>query len=169
MRLGFPTAANHLISAVHLGLMHTHTMADHRAHPLDRHPHDGASHGEHEQHSHPASNVTDPVCGMSVDPHTTAHRHGHAGRTYYFCAESCRAKFAANPKAYLGNAPRTEIPEDAVYTCPMHPEIRQIGPGVCPICGMALEPAIALDDGPNPELTDMTRRLWAGLALALPV
>ncbi len=117
--------------------------------------------------------VKDPVCGMTVDPHTAKHRHTHEGRTYYFCNPRCREKFIADPMKYLApeNAPPPEpVPEGTIYTCPMDPQIRQVGPGVCPICGMALEPEIATaDSGPNPELIDMTRRFWIGLALALPV
>jgi Cu+-exporting ATPase len=116
--------------------------------------------------------AVDPVCGMSVDPHTAAHRHTHEGRPYYFCSAGCRAKFAADPRKYLAGkaqAPTPEpVPEGTIYTCPMHPEIRQIGPGACPICGMALEPELATS-GPNPELADMTRRFWIGLVLAAPV
>jgi Cu+-exporting ATPase len=108
---------------------------------------------------------------MSVDPHTTPHRHQHQGYTYYFCAAGCRSKFAANPDQYLGDKrPAEPVPEGTIYTCPMHPEIRQIGPGSCPICGMALEPELmSADTGPNPELVDFTRRFWIGLALTLPV
>jgi Cu+-exporting ATPase len=116
--------------------------------------------------------VTDPVCGMTVDPHTTAHRHGHHGHTYYFCSAGCRTKFAADPEKYLSSAERAAEPVAAgtIYTCPMHPQIRQAGPGACPICGMALEPEIAAAGGaPNPELTDMTRRFWIALVLTAPV
>ncbi len=115
----------------------------------------------------------DPVCGMDVDPHTAKFRADHAGRTYYFCADRCRTKFIADPLKYLGDEPRSSepVPEGTIYTCPMHPEIRQVGPGSCPICGMALEPELvtAGDHGPHPELVDMTRRFWVGLVLALPV
>lgn len=114
----------------------------------------------------------DPVCGMSVDPHTAKHRHTHKGQTYYFCSAGCRTKFIADPEKYLSPEQRAAepVPEGTIYTCPMHPEIRQIGPGSCPICGMALEPEIAsADTGPNPELIDMTRRFWVGLVLTLPV
>jgi Cu+-exporting ATPase len=109
---------------------------------------------------------------MTVDPHTAKHRADHAGRTYYFCAAGCRTKFLADPAKYLSpsEAAAEPVPEGTIYTCPMHPEIRQVGPGPCPICGMALEPEIVTADaGPNPELADMTRRLWIGLALATPV
>ncbi len=124
-------------------------------------------------HGPTAGTATDPVCGMTVDPHSTPHRHQHQGRPYYFCSAGCRAKFAADPAKYLdpaAGAPPQPVPEGTIYTCPMHPEIRQIGPGSCPICGMALEPAIVTaESGPNPELADMTRRFWIGLALAVPV
>ncbi|GLK85104.1 copper-translocating P-type ATPase [Ancylobacter defluvii] len=113
----------------------------------------------------------DPVCGMDVDPHTATLKADHNGLTYYFCSAGCRTKFIADPQKYLGDkAPAAPVPEGTEYTCPMHPEIRQIGPGSCPICGMALEPMlVSLDDGPNHELIDMTRRFWVGLALAVPV
>jgi P-type Cu+ transporter len=119
-----------------------------------------------------ATKVKDPVCGMMVDPHTAKHRHTHQGRTYYFCSAGCREKFAAGPERYLepAAAATPRVPEGTIYTCPMHPEIRQVGPGSCPICGMALEPVLATAEaGPNPELADMTRRFWIGLALAIPV
>jgi Cu+-exporting ATPase len=126
-------------------------------------------HGEHSQA--PASGALDPVCGMTVDPHTAPHRAEHAGHPYYFCSAGCRAKFIADPARYLGGAKApAAVPAGAIYTCPMHPEIRQPGPGACPICGMALEPELAsAETAPNPELVDMTRRLWIGTALALPV
>ena len=114
--------------------------------------------------------VIDPVCGMKVDPHTAKYRAEHNGHPYYFCAENCRTKFLADPEKYLGEREPDPVAEGAIYTCPMDPEIRQIGPGTCPICGMALEPEmVTADTGPNPELAHMTRRFWFGLALALPV
>ncbi|MBT3070616.1 heavy metal translocating P-type ATPase [Rhodomicrobium sp. Az07] len=117
--------------------------------------------------------AVDPVCGMSVDPHTAQHRAVHEGRDYYFCCGGCKAKFEADPRRYLEKdsaPPSAPVPEGTVYTCPMHLEIRQIGPGTCPICGMALEPEMpAIDTGPDPELIDMTRRFRIGLALTLPV
>ncbi|MCR6732590.1 MAG: heavy metal translocating P-type ATPase [Afipia sp.] len=140
----------------------------------------GGGHGDHGQgahdhHHHPVSGdgrVVDPVCGMTVDPATSKHRFDYHGRTYHFCSAGCRTKFAAAPETYLDKskgAPKESVLEGTVYTCPMHPEIRQIGPGSCPICGMALEPELAtLDAAPNPELADMTRRFWIGLVLALP-
>jgi Cu+-exporting ATPase len=109
---------------------------------------------------------------MLVDPHTTPHRHQFEGRTYYFCSPGCLSKFKAEPGKYLSGERKAEasVPEGAIYTCPMHPEIRQVGPGSCPICGMALEPVLATaETGPNPELVDMTRRFWIGTVLTLPV
>ncbi|MEA2974658.1 MAG: P-type Cu+ transporter, partial [Alphaproteobacteria bacterium] len=111
------------------------------------------------------------VCGMTVDPHATAHRAEHQGHPYYFCSAGCRSKFVADPQKYLGGKIQAQpVAEGAIYTCPMHPQIRQAGPGSCPICGMALEPELASADAePNPELVDMTRRFWIGLVLSLPV
>ncbi len=134
-------------------------------------------HGDHAGHTHHhhedgAGKVRDPVCGMSVDPATSKHRFEHHGETFHFCSAGCRTKFAADPAKYLDKPkqPEPELPAGTIYTCPMHPEIRQVGPGSCPICGMALEPEVAsLDSGPNPELADMTRRFWIGLALTAPV
>jgi Cu+-exporting ATPase len=119
-----------------------------------------------------AGSAIDPVCGMTVDPDTTPHRHTHQGRPYYFCSAGCRTKFAADPAKYLSPGARAAepVPAGAIYTCPMHPEIRQAGPGACPICGMALEPEIATSDtGPNPELIDMSQRLRIGALLTVPV
>jgi Cu+-exporting ATPase len=114
--------------------------------------------------------VLDPVCGMTVNPATSKHRFDYRGETFHFCSAGCRTKFAADPPKYLGPRGPEPVIEGAVYTCPMHPQIRQVGPGHCPICGMALEPEVATaDTGPNPELADMTRRFWIGLVLALPV
>jgi Cu+-exporting ATPase len=112
----------------------------------------------------------DPVCGMAVDPAKSPHQHEHAGATYHFCSAGCRTKFIADPDKYLKPPPPPSGASDAIYTCPMHPEIRQIGPGSCPICGMALEPvAPSAEMAPNPELADMTRRFWIGGALTLPI
>ena len=116
----------------------------------------------------------DPVCGMKVDPAKARHRAEHDGKTFYFCSERCRTKFAEDPAKYAHGktqpTQRADVPEGTIYTCPMHPQIRQVGPGNCPICGMALEPELATaDTGPNPELIDMTRRFWVGLALSVPV
>ena len=125
-------------------------------------------------HHHPAApaegGALDPVCGMTVDPHNAKHQASHHGHPYYFCSAGCKTKFTANPAKYLGKREAEPVVEGAIYTCPMHPEIRQLGPGACPICGMALEPEIATaDSGPNPELADMTRRFWIALVLTLPV
>lgn len=132
--------------------------------------HDHGAHTHH-THAHPtAETATDPVCGMTVEPHTTKHRADHHGHPFYFCAAKCREKFIADPERYLSPREAEAAPAGAEYTCPMHPEIRQIGPGSCPICGMALEPVIAsTDSGPNPALLDMKRRLWLAAILSLPV
>jgi Cu+-exporting ATPase len=137
--------------------------------------------------------VTDPVCGMTVDPTSTQHSADHDGERFYFCSAGCRDKFLANPNEYAkhdqhdhghqeragghthgapadGAAPTPGEGEVVEYTCPMHPEIRRPGPGACPICGMALEPVmVTVDSGPSPELRDMTRRFWVGVALSIPV
>ena len=119
------------------------------------------------------STVTDLVCGMTVDPATSKYRFEHGGTTYHFCSAGCQMKFEADPAKYLAPkvapAPAAAKP-GTIYTCPMHPQIRQQGPGSCPICGMALEPVeVTAEAPPNHELTDMTRLFWVGLALALPV
>lgn len=109
---------------------------------------------------------------MSVDPHTAEYRSQHAGKTWYFCSSRCQSKFEEAPEKHLDKAqvPAEPVAPGTMYTCPMHPEIRQLGFGDCPICGMGLEPEqVSLDDGPSAELTDMTRRFWVGLVLALPV
>src|SRR6185437_4054104 len=131
----------------------------------------------------------DPVCGMSVDPTTAKHRAEHDGKTVFFCSGRCREKFIAEPARYLAEstqAPASVVhehahhaaaalspraaPAGAIYTCPMHPQIRQDHPGNCPICGMALEPEVATEaTGPSAELVDMTRRFWVALALSIPV
>jgi heavy metal translocating P-type ATPase len=150
--------------------------------------------GHTEQHaSHTTHEVTDPVCGMSVDPGSAEHQLLHDGETVYFCSGHCQAKFAADPGRYAttpAHAPQHDGQDhgghdhagqggagvladeaDVVeYTCPMHPEIRQPGPGACPICGMALEPVtVTADTGPSQELVSMTRRFWVGVVLSLPV
>jgi len=128
----------------------------------------------HHHHSSPmpADTALDPVCGMKVDPHKTQHSYEFAGKIYYFCSAGCRAKFLAQPNKYLSPTQKdtAPVPGGTIYTCPMHPQIRQVGPGNCPICGMALEPVLAgSETGPNPELIDMTRRFWVGLGLSIPV
>ncbi|MEI4472453.1 heavy metal translocating P-type ATPase [Frigidibacter sp. MR17.24] len=112
----------------------------------------------------------DPVCGMSVDRASAAHMAKHEGQRFYFCSARCQEKFEADPDAWLGDRPAPEAPAGAQWTCPMHPEIVQDGPGDCPICGMALEPMMpSADSGPNPELVDFRRRLWIGAPLAAVV
>jgi Cu+-exporting ATPase len=136
------------------------------------HQHHGHDHGHGHSAVEPgADQVIDPVCGMTVDPKTARGTAAHAGQTYYFCSTGCQTKFQTDPDRYLKPKP-AEPPQDAdaIYTCPMHPQVRQVGPGSCPICGMALEPeVVSADSGPNHELADMTRRFWVGLALAVPV
>ena len=121
----------------------------------------------------PANTVKDPVCGMDVDPNASKPSLVHDGTRYYFCCDHCLRKFGADPARYLaeGGPREEEAPEGTLYTCPMDPEIVQEGPGTCPICGMALEPmgVPAADEGPNPELIDMTRRFRVSLALSLPL
>jgi Cu+-exporting ATPase len=117
-----------------------------------------------------STEVIDPVCGMKVDPATSKHRAEHGGTTFHFCSAGCRTKFVTDPGRYLAPKPTETASQDATYTCPMHPQIRQQGPGSCPICGMALEPlVVTAEAAPNHELTDMSRRFWVGLVLALPV
>ncbi|WP_320203150.1 heavy metal translocating P-type ATPase [Agrobacterium rosae] len=139
----------------------------HRAHSGHDHPtHDG--HGPQV-----GERVTDPVCGMSIDPSIANHSLIDNGHTYHFCSAGCKAKFEGDPAAYLAKnaaAAPPEVAEGALWTCPMHPEVRRGKPGSCPICGMALEPlVVTAQSGPSPELADMTRRFWVGLVLALPV
>src|ERR1039458_5906229 len=118
----------------------------------------------------------DPVCGMKVDPSEAAASMEHHGATVYFCSESCAAKFRAAPEKYVQAKPDAAPPHLAAksepqgkYTCPMHPEVKQTGPGSCPKCGMALEPREVIAEDSNPELADMTRRLWISVALAVPM
>ncbi len=127
---------------------------------------------DHSTHSHSVATAIDPVCGMKVDPAKSPHRHDYRHKTYHFCGAGCRGKFAADPVKYLDKgkpaAASPSAPADAIYTCPMHPEVRQVGPGSCPICGMALEPELG-GEADGGELADMTHRFWISLALALPV
>ena len=151
-------------------------------------PNDSALHHEHEGHVYhfcsekcrsrfaasPGDFIeaVDPVCGMSVDRATARHLSSHAGEKFYFCSGRCKEKFDAAPETYLKGKPVPEpMPAGTIYTCPMHPEIEQVGPGDCPICGMALEPkgVPTGEEGPNPELVDFTRRFWIGAALTIPV
>lgn len=121
----------------------------------------------------PQGEFVDPVCGMSVAAETAAGRYEFEGETYYFCSQGCLNKFRQNPQSFLKKKQEEEVEaesEGVEYTCPMHPEIVQIGPGSCPICGMALEPkTISLDDKPDPEFIDMKRRFWISTILTIPV
>jgi Cu+-exporting ATPase len=152
---------------------------------MDMLTHPGSGHAGNQQgpahthHEHSASEsvdgaLKDPVCGMTVTP-DSPHRAEHAGRPYWFCSAGCRTKFLTQPQKYLapGAAPAEPTPADAagtVYTCPMHPEIRQDHSGNCPKCGMTLEPVMpSLDDEENPELADFTRRFWWTLPLTVVV
>jgi P-type Cu+ transporter len=121
--------------------------------------------------------TTDPVCGMKVDSRTSSHRLELDGKPYWFCSARCLGKFEADPQHYLSDlapkGPKTDLsdlPAGTIWTCPMHPQIRQDGPGTCPICGMGLEPLEpTLEEGPNPELIDMTRRFWVSAAFSVPL
>lgn len=121
------------------------------------------------------TSVIDPVCGMTVTEQSQ-HRLEHEGRPYYFCSAKCKGKFAAEPLQYTRSAqssqpaestsPQTAAVAGTIYTCPMHPEIRQDHPGSCPKCGMTLEPMLpSLNDDDNPELRDFQRRFWWTLPL----
>ncbi|GAB3333400.1 heavy metal translocating P-type ATPase [Marilutibacter aestuarii] len=121
-----------------------------------------------------AGHVIDPVCGMAVDPATRPHGATFEGETYHFCSDRCRQKFEADPARYLdagkdsaGEGPGSPPAAGTIHTCPMHPEVRQEGPGTCPKCGMALEPEMpSLEDEDNPELRDFSRRFWWTLPLS---
>ncbi|WP_331713499.1 heavy metal translocating P-type ATPase [Noviluteimonas gilva] len=132
------------------------------------HNHDHQKHGV-------AHGAKDPVCGMNVDPATTAFHAQHEGVEFHFCSAGCRDKFVAAPDTYLTKKQtladdKVPTSADTIYTCPMHPQIRQRGPGVCPICGMALEPEMpTLDDDENPELRDFSHRFWWTLPLTVVV
>ncbi len=152
-----------------------HAEHDHASHDHAGHDHATPGHSGHE--STQAATAIDPVCGMTVQLGIGKPSLKFQGVEYHFCDPGCRQKFAANPQHYLTGEHRkpaepAQAPASAgvEYTCPMHPEIRQIGPGSCPICGMALEPVtVTQETGPSHELIDMTRRFWIGLVLALPV
>ena len=136
-------------------------------------------HHAHEHHHHHAAAgdhgkiVSDQVCGMKVDTTTAQHKIELGDGAYYFCSARCLEKFRANPDAYLNptdNVSQVSAPAGTIWTCPMHPEIRRDGPGSCPICGMALEPLEpSLEEGPNPELIEMTRRFWVSTAFTVPL
>jgi len=134
---------------------HGHPPAEHAAKPA-------CCSGHTTARANDDTHATDPVCGMKVDPLTTSHHAEHAGQAYHFCSAGCRTKFVADPERYLHPATdAAPAPAGTQYTCPMHPEIVQDGPGTCPLCGMALEPMLpSLDEEENPELTDFRRRFW---------
>ena len=130
----------------------------------------------HDHHDHHGSDLApggalDPVCGMTVEPGTTPHHASHDGHEFHFCSAGCKTKFEADPAAFSTDAPPSaDMPEGTEYTCPMHPDVRQIGPGTCPICGMALEPVlITAEPEDDAELRDMTRRLVISAVFTLPV
>jgi Cu+-exporting ATPase len=137
----------------------------------DKHSHDNCNH--HRPGQADPETALDPVCGMSVAIAGAKHSTDHEGATHYFCSASCLEKFVTDPGHYLSRArrePPALMPEGTIYTCPMHPEIRQVGPGSCPICGMALEPeTVSLEDGPDPELIDMGRRFRWSAVLTVPL
>src|SRR5262245_24330453 len=118
-----------------------------------------------------AAGARDPVCGMRVDPARAAASVAHQGTLRYFCSTGCAEKFRADPARYADDVVPIPAPADTggLYTCPMHPEVRQHGPGSCPICGMALEPLSATAAPDDSELRDLTRRLWVSAACTIPV
>ena len=142
----------------------------------------GADHGHHQNADKHGAILRDPVCGMEVHTGTAAHKLQLGDASYYFCSARCLEKFRARSDRYL-NPPAVdpavpspalgalpEVAEGTIWTCPMHPQIRRNGPGQCPICGMALEPLEPTrEEGPNPELIDMTKRFWVSAALSLPL
>src|SRR5437588_4251710 len=134
----------------------------------------------------------DPVCGMTVDPATAKAKAEHAGQEHFFCSTGCAEKFRRDPEAYLHASPQSRAPAPSglvrrgapavraappkaiagtKYTCPMHPEIVRDSPGVCPICGMALEPMVPTAGEPadDSELRQMSRRFWSSVALGIPL
>jgi Cu+-exporting ATPase len=147
--------------------MHTHSHHHHHAGHEPAHPERAADGAE-------AAPLKDPVCGMNVTD-ASPHKAEHAGRPYWFCSANCRTKFLADPVRYAEPAPAAPMAAPApvpgaIYTCPMHPEIRQDRPGNCPKCGMTLEPVLpSLDDEENPELADFQRRFWWTLPLTVIV
>ncbi|KJC58363.1 haloacid dehalogenase [Bradyrhizobium sp. LTSPM299] len=149
---------------------HDHSHADHHHHGAAAHSCCGGKHNHGDKPAEVALAI-DPVCGMKVNPATANYRFSYQGEDYFFCSGRCRGRFEAEPEKFLKpREPEPPAPADTIYTCPMHPEVRQVGPGSCPICGMALEPEqVSLDDGPDPEMIDMTKRFWIALVLTLPV
>ncbi|HRL74720.1 heavy metal translocating P-type ATPase [Accumulibacter sp.] len=147
---------------------------DHHHHPEHSHSAHG-SHGSHcDQAAAEVTTVKDPVCGMSVALGTGKPSFKHDRKTWHFCSQKCRDKFAADPAHYLTGAHKKQapsVPAGTQYTCPMHPEIVRDAPGDCPKCGMALEPmgVPTGDEGPNPELVDFRRRFSIGAVLTVPL
>ena len=151
------------------------------------HGNGGHAHREHAHGAHggghggrtplPPGAKLDPVCGMTVRAEPLLEKRAeHDGETYWFCGAGCQRKFVADPARYLQPKhaapvePVAAVADERIYTCPMHPEVRHHGPGSCPICGMALEPEQVTDEeGPNPELVDMSRRFRVSLALTVPL
>ena len=159
-------------------LDHDHAHGEHAHDPAHAGHHRGAAvvspcrGGQHGDAGRAAAAAAiDPVCGMRVDPATAKHHCTYKSEDYFFCSGRCRERFEAAPEKFpQPKQAEPASPAGATYTCPMHPEVRQVGPGSCPICGMALEPEqVSLDDAPDPELADMARRFWIALALTLPV
>ena len=147
---------------------------------MDMHTHAGHE-GHARRHAKPphgSAALKDPVCGMTVTEQSPHHTE-HEGRPYYFCSAKCLAKFNADPGKYLQpvdaaaaapTPPAAAAAPGTIYTCPMHPEIRQDHPGNCPKCGMSLEPLLPdLDETENPELVDFQRRFWWTLPLTVVV
>ncbi len=132
--------------------------------------HSHSGHGHEMPKVLPQGSAIDPVCGMTVKIEGAKHIVTHKNEQQYFCSAGCKTKFLGNPAKYLEAKELESVVAGAIYTCTMHPQIQQVGPGTCPICGMALEPmVVTADSGPNHELADMSRRFWVGLALAVPV
>ena len=117
--------------------------------------------------------MKDPVCGMTVEQDKAAGTTEYQGESYYFCSEKCLHKFEQAPTDFLNGKKKrqkTSADDQRLYTCPMHPEVEQVGPGDCPKCGMDLEPKeVSAEEGESPELKSMTRRFWVCLMLTLPV
>jgi len=147
-------------------------MNEHQTHSHSHtYSHSSAAGGHSASCKHHSNGLKDPVCGMDVTV-DSPHRYQHEGHHHYFCSARCREKFAANPQQYLNPAVRTEVSATAgtIYTCPMHPDIRQDHPGDCPKCGMALEPEMpSMDEEDNPELKDFSRRFWWTLPFTLVI
>ena len=123
----------------------------------------------HRSEENQKTGFKDPVCGMDVHPEKTKYHFIYEQQEYHFCSEKCRHKFEKSPEDYLRPTEPVSIIEGAIYTCPMHPEVEQIGPGECPICGMALELKDALSsEEDTTELDDMTLRFWVSAILSFP-